>query len=166
MARSCFFSFHYKPDSQRVSQVRQIGAIEGNKAATDNDWETITKGGDPAIKKWIEGQMKGKSCTIVLVGSNTANRKWINHEIVTSWDKGMGLVGIYIHGLKNLKGETATKGNNPFDYITHGPSKKKLSAVVKCYDPAGADSRERYAWISKHLANAVEEAIRIRRANK
>jgi hypothetical protein len=45
-------SFHYKPDSQRVAQVRQIGAIEGNKPATDNDWETVTSGGDAAIKKY------------------------------------------------------------------------------------------------------------------
>ena len=55
--------------------------------ATDNDWETITEGGDATIKNWIAGQMKGRSCTIVLVG--TANRKWINHEIVTSWNADM-----------------------------------------------------------------------------
>ena len=166
MARRCFFSFHYKPDSKRASQVRQIGTIEGNKPATDNDWETITSGGDAAIKKWIKEQMQGKSCTVVLVGSNTANRKWINHEIIESWDKGMGVVGIHIHGLKNLDDKISTKGNNPFDYITHGPTKKKLSSIVKCYNPAGTNSKERYAWISKHLANAVEEAIKIRNENQ
>ncbi len=166
MARRCFFSFHYKPDSQRAAQVRQIGAIEGNKPATDNDWETITKGGNSAIEKWISEQMSGKSCTVVLVGSETADRKWINHEIVKSWDKGMGVVGIYIHGLKNLDGKTATKGNNPFDYVTHGPTQKKLSTIVKCYNPAGEDSKERYAWIAKHLVNAVEEAIKIRSENQ
>ncbi len=165
MARRCFFSFHYKPDSQRASQVRQIGSIEGNRPATDNDWEAITSGGDDAIKKWIAGQISGKACTVVLVGSNTANRKWINYEIVKSWDDGMGVVGIYIHGLKNLDGNTSTKGDNPFDYITHSPTKKKLSSIVKCYNPAGSDSKERYAWISKYLANAVEEATKIRGEN-
>lgn len=165
MARRCFFSFHYKPDSQRASQVREIGSIEGNRPATDNDWEAITKGGDDAIKKWIAGQISGKSCTVVLVGSNTANRKWINYEIIKSWDDGMGVVGIYIHGLKNLDGNTATKGENPFDYITYGTTGKKLSSIVNCYNPAGSDSKERYAWISKHLANAVEEAIKIRGEN-
>jgi hypothetical protein len=166
MTRKCFFSFHYKPDAHRAAQVRQIGTIEGNKPATDNDWETITSGGASAIEKWVADQMKGKSCTVVLVGSNTANRKWINHEIVRSWDKGMGVVGIHIHGLKNLDGKISTKGKNPFDYITHGPTKKKLSAIVKCYNPVGTNSKERYAWISKHLANAVEEAIRIRKENQ
>lgn len=165
MARRCFFSFHYKPDSQRVSQVRQIGSIEGNRPATDNDWEKITGGGDAAIKEWIAEQIYGKSCTLVLVGANTANRKWINYEIVKSWDDDMGVVGIYIHGLKNLNGETSTKGNNPFDYINYGDATKKLSSIVKCYNPSGADSKAKYAWIEQHLANAVEEAIRIRNDN-
>ena len=77
----------------------------------------------------------------------------------------MGVVGIYIHGLKNLDGKISTLGKNPFDFITHGPTKKKLSTIVKCYNPAGSNSKERYAWISKHLANAVEEAIAIRSSN-
>ncbi len=98
MARRCFFSFHYKPDSHRASQVRLIGVIEGNRPATDNDLETVVGGGESAIQKWIDNQMTGKSCTVVLVGSNTANRKWINHEIVKSWDERMGVVGIHILG--------------------------------------------------------------------
>ena len=60
MARKCFFSFHYLPDCVRASQVREIGTIEGNSPARDNDWETIIGGGDDAIKRWIAGQMEGK----------------------------------------------------------------------------------------------------------
>jgi len=40
-----------------------------------------------------------------------------------------------------------------------------LSSIVKCYDPAGIDSKSRYDWISEHLANAVEEAVTIRNRN-
>ncbi|ACD89663.1 Domain of unknown function DUF1863 [Chlorobium limicola DSM 245] len=167
--RRVFYSFHYKPDVIRASQVRQIGAIEGNKSATDNEWEKITSGDettkDKAIKKWIADQMKGRTCTVVLVGQDTANRKWINYEIIKSWDDGMGVVGIHIHGLKNFEGNISAIGENPFDYITHGVSKKKLSTIVKCYNPAGSNSKERYAWIEQHLANAIEEAIKIRKEN-
>ena len=165
MARSSFFSFHYQPDASRAAQVRNMGVVDGNKPVSDNDWETVTKGGDAAIKKWITDQLYGRSCTVVLVGSKTAGRKWINHEIVKSWDDGMGVVGIHIHGLKNLDGKTATKGSNPFANITHTASGKKLSSIVKCYTPSGSDSKERYAWIKKHLANAAEEAIKIRQNN-
>lgn len=165
MARQVFYSFHYKPDVMRVSQVRNIGSIEANRPAADNDWETVKSGKDVAIKRWISNQMKGRSCTVVLVGANTANRKWINYEIAESWNKGMGVVGIRIHGLKNTDGLISKMGANPFDHITLSKSKKKLSSVVNCYKPAGNNSKERYAWIAKHLSNAIEEAIRIRKAN-
>ena len=163
MARRCFFCFHYLPDNWRASTVRSIGAIEGNRPATDNDWETVKRGGDAAIKRWINGQMAGKSCTIVLVGANTAGRKWINYEIGRSWDEGMGVVGINIHGLKNRDGMIAAKGSNPFASIQLDQTGKKFSSVVKCYNPTGSNSQERYAWIKKHLSNAVEEAIKIRK---
>ena len=165
MARRVFYSFHYKPDSWRAAQVRNIGSIEGNKPATDNDWETVKKGGATAIKRWIADQMEYRTCTVVLVGRNTANRKWINYEIVKAWDDGMGVVGIYIHGLTNSDGYKSKKGRNPFDFIEYGNTGKKLSSIVKCYDPVGINSKKRYSWISRHLANAVEEAIGIRNEN-
>ena len=165
MARRSFFSFHYKPDASRAAQVRNMGMVDGNKPVSDNDWETITKGGDAKIKKWIADQLDGRSCTIVLVGSRTAGRKWINYEIIESWTDGMGVVGIHIHGLKNLDVETAAKGSNPFDNIPYGDKGKKLSSIVKCYTPSGYDSKEKYAWIKKNLVAAVEEAIEIRNDN-
>lgn len=163
--RNCFYSFHYLPDNWRAATVRNIGAIDGNKPTSDNNWETVKKGGDTAIKKWIADEMAGKSCIVVLIGSNTAGRKWINHEIIKGWDDGKGVVGIHIHGLKDSNGNVSTKGDNPFDSITHGKTGKKLSSIVKSYNPAGSDSQERYDWIKTHLANAVEEAIKIRNEN-
>ncbi len=165
MARRAFFSFHYKPDASRAGQVRNMGMVDGNSPVSDNDWEKVTKKGDAAIKKWIADQLHGRSCTVVLVGSNTAGRKWIKHEIIESWNDKMGVVGIYVHGLKNLDGKTTPKGSNPFASIVHGNTGKKLSSIVKCYTPSGSDSKERYAWIKKHLANAVEEAVTIREDN-
>ena len=162
MRRRVFYSFHYQADSWRAAMVRNIGSIEGNSPASDNDWEAVKRGGEAAIKRWIAGQMNYRSCTVVLVGSDTANRKWINYEIVKSWNDGMGVVGIHIHGLEDMNRQTSYKGNNPFAVITHSPSSRPLSSIVKCYDPAGRNGRERYDWISRHLANAIEEAIRIR----
>ncbi len=160
MARKVFFSFHYKPDNQRAAQVRNMGTVEGNAPVSDNDWESVTAGGEAAIKRWIAGQLDGKSCAVVLIGSQTAGRKWINHEIIEAWKAKKGVVGIYIHKLKNLAGEQATQGANPFDKLDFG--EKKFSSVVKAYNPTGTTSKEAYAWIQEHLANAVEEAIQIR----
>ena len=160
MKRRIFYSFHYEPDSWRASQVRNIGTIEGNRPATDNDWETVKRGGDNAIKRWIDEQTRGRSCTVVLVGQNTANRKWINYEIIESWKKGMGVVGIHIHGLKNQYGVASYQGDNPFDYLDYG--EYQFSQVVKCYNPPGIGSHQKYSWISRYLSDAIEEAIYIR----
>ena len=158
--RQVFYSFHYQPDHWRASQVRNIGTVEGNKPAADNDWEQVKKGGDSVIKRWIDEQMKYKSCTVVLVGEETAGREWVNYEIIESWKKSMGVVGIYIHGLKNQDGFASRKGRNPFDCLKY--DKGEFSRIARCYDPQGNNSKERYAWISEHLSNAVEEAICIR----
>ena len=101
--------------------------------------------------------MRRRSCTIVLVGSNTANRKWINYEIIESWKNNMGIVGIYIHGLKNSRGNTSSLGYNPFYYIEYGNA--KLSNIVKCYEPQGLYTKSKYEWISKYLNSMVEEAL-------
>ena len=71
-------------------------------------------------------------------------------------------MGINIHGLKNADGYISEKGANPFESIVYGQDKKKLSTVVKCYNPQGTNSKDRYAWIEKYLGDAIEEAIKIR----
>ena len=39
MVRRAFDSFHYKPECTRPARVRNMGLIEGNYLASDNDWE-------------------------------------------------------------------------------------------------------------------------------
>lgn len=165
MARKVFYSFHYKLDSWRASKVRNIGSVEGNRPASDNDWESITRLGDYAIKRWIAKQMKGCSCTVVLVGENTAKRKWINYEIKKSWVDGMGVVGICIHGLEDREGNESNEGDNPFKYVNDISTGKKLSSIVKCYNPGGSDSKKRYRVIKDNLKSFIEEAIQIRNDN-
>jgi hypothetical protein len=161
MARRVFYSFHYKPDNWRASKIRNIGAIEGNKPANDNDWETVTGRGDAAIEKWIKDQMDGRSCAVVLIGQNTAGRKWINYEIVESWKKGMGLLGIHIHNITNSSDEQSSKGANPFaSFNIDGTS---LSSIVKTYDPPLSTSSYVYNHIAENIADWIDEAIAIRK---
>lgn len=160
MARKVFYSFYYKEDNWRASQVRNMGVIEGNQPVSDNDWEQIKKGGDEAIKRWINQQLNGRSCTIVLIGTNTAGRKWIKYEIKKSWNDKKGLLGIYIHNLKDADGNQSKKGRNPFDDFTLNG--KALSQVVKTYDPPYSDSKKVYEYIQNNIASWVEEAISIR----
>lgn len=164
--RQVFYSFHYVPDNWRVSQVRNIGQIEDNKPASDNKWEEVKKKGDKAIQKWIDENLNYRTCTVVLVGENTAKRKWIDYEIIKSWNDGKGVVGIYIHNLKNSSGDQANKGTNPFDHITVGQNKIKLSSIVKWYEPPFKTSTYVYNHIRENLEDWIEEAIKIRNENK
>ena len=163
MARRAFYSFHYEPDNWRASQIRNMGVVDGNKPASDNDWETIKGGGDARIKKWINGQMSGKSVAIILIGTKTAGRKWIRYEIEKAWNDGKGVLGIHIHNIKNRDGEQSTRGLNPFSEFTVG--EKRMSDIVMTYDPPYITSTNVYNHIKDNLADWIETAIAIRNSN-
>jgi hypothetical protein len=160
MARRVFFSFHYDADNWRASQVRNIGAIEGNAPATPNEWEQVKRGGDAAIQRWIDGQLVGRSCTVVLVGSGTAGRKWINYEIENSWNSKKGLLGVRIHRLKDRQSWQCTSGNNPFETFSIGSV--KLSTIVEVHDPPYTRSEDAYGHIRDNFETWIERAIQIR----
>jgi len=160
VARRAFYSFHYKPDNWRASQVRNMGVVEGNSPASDNDWESITTGGDAKIREWINGQMTGRTVAIVLIGAHTAGRKWVKHEIRKAWGDRKGVLGVYVHNLKDSDEKQSTKGRNPFeDFTLDG---KKLSSVVKAYDPPYLTSTNVYNYIKENLADWIEKAIETR----
>ena len=160
MARRAFYSFHYVPDNWRASQVRNMGVIDGNKPASDNDWVQIKKGGDTAIQRWIDDQLDGKSVAIVLIGSQTTGRKWIKYEIKKSWEDKKGVLGVYIYNLKDKDGNQASKGRNPFDNFTI--SGTTMSSIVKVYDPPYTTSTNVYDYIKTNLPDWIEKAIQIR----
>ena len=165
MARKVFFSFHYDADKWRASQVRNMGALEGNVPCSDNDWESVKRGGDKAIEKWISAQLLGRSCTVVLVGAQTANRPWVIYEIQESWNQRKGVVGIRIHNLKNHEGNHTAKGPSPFASLSFSATQKTLSSVVNLYHPPGWTSNDVYAHIKANIADWVEEAIDIRNSS-
>lgn len=161
MARKVFHSFYYKLDVHRVSQVREMGVIEGQRMLSPNEWEALKKTGDKAIEKWIDEQLKGKSCVVVLAGTKTAGRKWVDYEIKEGWGAGKGVVAVHIHRLQNLKKEQSPKGANPFGKMTLDG--RSFSSIVKAYDPPYSGSKDVYAYIKSNLENWIEEAIRIRK---
>ena len=160
MARNVFYSFHFDVDHWRAGQVRNMGVITGNEPVSANDWEAVKRGGDAAIEKWIAGQMKGRTCAVVLIGAETSSRPWVKYEIEKAWTDGLGVVGVRIYGLKNSLGNTSLPGANPFaDFkIKEIP----FSQIVTLYEPAGNDSQKIYADIHDKLDLLVEGAIKIR----
>lgn len=165
MVRQVFYSFHHNADYWRASQIRFMAAVEGNTPVSDNEWEAITKNGSTAIRKWIDEQMDGKSCTIVLIGANTAGRLWIHYEIEKSWNEGRGLLGINIHGIKDEHGNPSFLGKNPFEDFIMEKSTTRLSNIVRVYNPPYYYSTNVCHYIGQNLKTWVEEAIAIRDAH-
>ncbi len=123
MPRKVFFSFHYERDIWRTNVVRNSGVVEGAAAAGFYDaslWEETKKKGDAEVKKLIDKGLTGTSVTVVLIGAETAQRKFVNYEIEQSVARGNGLLGIYISGIKDSKGNTDTQGPAPSKLIGAG----------------------------------------------
>lgn len=140
MARRVFFSFHYQRDVWRANTIRNLGIVDARAAAGWTDaslWEEAKKKGDASIKKLIDDALVGTSVTVVLIGAQTAGRKYINYEIQQSIDRGNGILGVHIHGIKNQDKETDTKGDVPAklvngDYKVYSAfDKDKFSAWVE-----------------------------------
>jgi len=117
MARRVFFSFHYQNDIWRVSQVRNSNITkewEANKYLDAASWESVRRKGDAAVTAWIDRQINGTGVTVVLIGAKTAERRFVRYEIEESHNRGNGMLGFYIHRLKNQHGRPGIKGRNPF----------------------------------------------------
>jgi hypothetical protein len=123
MARRVFFSFHYQRDIWRINQIRSIPNVTGCTAAGFQDaslWEEARKKSDAAIEKMIDDALENTTVTVVFIGNQTANRKFINYEITQSIKRGNGLFGIQIHHLENQNQETDAPGATPKLLIDHG----------------------------------------------
>jgi hypothetical protein len=162
MARNVFFSFHFNNDFWRTQQVRNIGALDGQKLYTANEWEEVKKKGDAAIEKWIDESLVGKSCVVVLVGSETASRPWVIKEIIKGWNAGKGVLAIRINRLLDNQQKPSTAGVNPFDSVFLKSGTVALSNYAKLVTPTGADSKEVYASIQTNIESWIEQAIKIR----
>jgi hypothetical protein len=160
--RQVFYSFHFDNDVMRVQQIRNIGKLEDNKPVSANEWEQLQKK-EGGVKKWIDDNMAYRSCVVVLVGEETANRPWVKYEIEKAWNNGKGLVGIYIHNIKCPRSGTCNKGVNPFDEFTFTVGNQKgakLSSVVKCHNSKSTDA---YNDIKDNIESWIEDAIESRK---
>ena len=141
MARRVFFSFHFERDAWRAGQVRNSWVTQDREFAgfwDSVEWEKVKKKGDEAIKDWINKQLKGTSVTVVLIGTETSERPYVNYEIKKSIEIGNGLLGIYIHKIKDQFGKTSSRGEDP------------LPKIYSTYDWVSDDGYKNFGdWVEK-----------------
>lgn len=152
MARKVFFSFHYDRDVRRVVQVRNSWVVRAKGEAQPfydkAKWEEVRR--TSGIEKWIENQLDGTSVTVVLIGAETYERDWVRHEVKRSYELKKGILGIYIHNVKDPQNGADVKGKNPLDYwtIKQNGVDVPLSRFYKTYDWVNDDGYNNLAtWI-------------------
>jgi len=159
LARRVFFSFHYERDIWRANVVRNSWVTQDREAAGFWDaslWEEAKKKGDDALKKLISDGLIGTSVTVVLIGAETYDRKWVKHEIIESYKRNNGLLGVYINQIEDQDGKTDQAGPNPFDsiYIERGGRKVYFSELYYTYYWFGDNGY-------KNMGSWIEEAATV-----
>jgi MTH538 TIR-like domain (DUF1863) len=153
MARRVFFSFHYQRDIWRVNQIRNCHIVDGTAAAGFQDaslWEEAKRRGDAAVKALINKALDGTTVTAVLIGKETAQRDYVKYEIDKSIERGNGILGVYIHNLKDQNGNGDTQGTNPFDnlYWDRNGQRVYLSSTYRTYDWVWGKGYENFGtWV-------------------
>ena len=116
MARRVFCSFHYDGDVWRANQVRNANVVVGSDVAgffDHSEYEEAKKKGKEGIQRMILANLRDTTVTVVLIGTETANRPWVKYEIEQSIAQKNGLLGIYIHHLKDSSQATSSRGAKP-----------------------------------------------------
>lgn len=120
MARFVFFSFSYKDVKNFKANVVRQSWLINNKPETFIDgsiWEKEKSKGPLVIKKLIEEGLKMTSTTAVLIGEDTSQRRWVKYEIIKSFEKGNGIVGIHINRIRGKDQVISARGLNPLDRL-------------------------------------------------
>ena len=114
MARRVFVSFHYDNDINRSMTVRNSWVTQGKEIAGFIDkaeFERVKRQGERAVHNWIDKQLEGTSVTVVLIGAETLNRPFVQYEICQSLQRNNGVIGVYIHGIRDMvTRQTSSRG--------------------------------------------------------
>lgn len=153
--RKCYVSFDAAHDLWRVQQVRNMGRIEAQPLLNRKAWDEIRRRGDKAIAAWVDDNMRGKECLVVLVGARTADRRWVRYEIKQAWRSGLGVLAIHIHNLKDRDGRRAEKGRDPFEALLV----EGKAVEGRAYDPPFSDSVAVYEYIRNNVTQWITDAV-------
>lgn len=91
--RNVFISFHHE-DANQVNLLR----IQSKRENTGIEFRDYSV--DEPIEQWrknVRAKIKNTSATIVMIGSETANRPNVDYEIEQSYAQGKKVIGVRMH---------------------------------------------------------------------
>lgn len=116
--RKLFLSYHHKNDRDYYDEFLRFfsgtyDVIQDNSVDRVIDSDNV----DYVIRQIRENYISGTSCTIVLCGSETPWRKFVDWEIKATLDKQHGLIGINLPSNPIRENGNCTVPNRLFDNI-------------------------------------------------
>jgi hypothetical protein len=88
----------------------------------------------------LTGGLEGTTVTAVLIGAQTAVRLYVDYEIERSIARGNGLLGVYIHTLKDQYGFTTVQGSVPWRLQVYSEIAKTTSNEWYVFGPGETKS--------------------------
>ena len=159
MARRVFFSFHYDNDIARSMTVRNSWVTQGKEAAgfvDKADFEQVKRQGDAAVRKWIDKQLEGTSVTVVLIGSETLNRPYVQYEICKSLQRGNAVIGVLIHNINDMRTGLCSSCGNVHTIIGHYKDGSSAYFDAVCDEIYDYSSQDGY----QNMGNWIESAAK------
>lgn len=142
MARRVFFSFDHR-DLWRANVVRNSAFVDAVMTAGFHDaaaGEEAGRKSEDQLSKLIDRALDGTSVTVVLIGAQTSNRRYVTYEIERSVARGNALLGIRIEKIKDLHAVIDSPGPIP-------PALARETAPI-------------FEWQYGRLSEWIEEAYR------
>lgn len=159
-AKRVYLIYHHERDQWRAAVVRnRLFSVSGIRPPQSDlsEWQELQREGERAIAEYIRSEMREASVAIVLLGSETSNRRWIDFEIVRAHEQGLGMLAIDVSGIPDASGSTAPHGGNPLT-LWQGElndGRHPLSDIYRTYDWIEDDGPSNLsAWIDEAAHDA------------
>lgn len=155
--RRVFLSYHYETDFLRADKIRRMNKQNNKLLFSEDYWENIDNQTDEGIQNWIDNELEQSDCLVVLIGEETAKKKWINYSIKQAYELDKGIAGIFVHRLLDQEGDPSERGEDPFHYIDLNGI--KFSRFVQRFESEHVTERYVYHDIRRNFAQLVEDAM-------
>ena len=143
--------FSHDPDEPRAEVVRRHWLAKPDREDAGFfdplAWGEATLAGPPTIRQFLEDALDHTSATCVLIGPQTAERRWMHFEIVESIQRRNRIIGVHISGIPDGKQQTAAPGKNPLEELAIAIADDGASITVLQYrQNAWGKYQDNHGW--------------------
>lgn len=110
MGKRVFFTFNYETDLSRALVVKNNWTLKESEESgfiNHAEFERMKRDGEEKIERWIDKQLNDTTVTVVLIGSDTLDSKYVQYGIRKSYERGNAIIALKIGKVKNLSQRTS-----------------------------------------------------------